>query len=200
MKIKFNTLSIAALALLPACSIIAPAPEAPKTPQDESTAQPVEPDASSSMSEQTPPSTWLRQNKTLRLVRVMDGGACKNTLQGARGAFLLYAEPADVERIKNEQGTKVFSGFEKKIETFSAEALQKAVNAINFEEDPFSLGEDESQQKLIQQLSTQFRHAVEPSLINFTNETSLLVDIVPFVPSFDFLQKGCDAPRLQANE
>lgn len=198
MKISFNILSIAVLALLQACTTITPEPETAKTSPDGSTAQPVEPEAS--ISEQAPPSTWKRQDKTLRLVRVMDGGACKNPLQGARGAFLLYAEPADVERIKNEQGTKVFSGFEKKIETFSAEALQKAVNAINFEEDPFSLGEDDFQQKLFQQLNSQFRLAVEPALKSFNKETTLLVDIVPFVPSFDFLQKGCDASHLQANE
>ncbi|PPC88952.1 MAG: hypothetical protein CTY34_13000 [Methylobacter sp.] len=198
MKIKLSNLSFFALTLLTACTTIAPVQETAKPSLIEESVQPLEPDVSSS--EQIPPPTWKRQDKTLRLVRVMDGGVCKNGLQGARGAFLLYAEPSDVERIKNEQGTKVFLGFEKQIEAFAAQALEYAVNVMTFEEDPFSLGEDVSQQRLIEQLNRQFRIAVEPALTKFTSETTLLVDIVPFVPSFDFLQKGCDASRLQAVE
>ncbi|MDP3589048.1 MAG: hypothetical protein Q8R54_00730, partial [Methylobacter sp.] len=72
------------------------------------------PDKSSAMiddsaqdSGQNPPLTQAKGDKTLNLVRIMDGGACKNDYQGAKGAFLLYADPADIERIKSEKGPKI---------------------------------------------------------------------------------------------
>ncbi len=66
----------------------------------------------------------------------MDGGACKNDFQGAKGAFLLYADPADIDRIKREKGPRIFSDFENKIQAFSTDALQEAINATNLAEDP----------------------------------------------------------------
>ena len=70
-------------------------------------------------SAQDPPLTLLKDDKTLNLVRIMDGGACKNDFQGAKGAFLVYADPADIERIKGEKGPQIFSDFEIKIQAFA---------------------------------------------------------------------------------
>ena len=65
---------------------------------------PARTDDSSQSSSQNPPLTLIKADTTLNLVRVMDGGACKNNYQGAKGAFLLYADPTDIERIKREKG------------------------------------------------------------------------------------------------
>ncbi len=154
-------------------------------------------DDSGQGSGQNPPLTHAKGDKTLNLVRIMDGGACKNDYQGAKGAFLLYAEPADIERIKNEKGPKIFSDFENKIQTFSTEALQEAINATNLAEDPFALGADEAQEKLTKQLSKNFRSSVADAVNNFQQETTLTIDVVPFAPSFIFYQQGCAATQLE---
>ncbi|MFA5982493.1 MAG: hypothetical protein WC782_00605 [Methylococcaceae bacterium] len=149
-------------------------------------------------SSQNPPLTALKNGRTLRLVRIMDGGSCKDNRQGAKGVFLLYAEPTDVERIKHEQGAKVFTGFEKRLETIASTALQEAINGINFDEDPFSLGEDDAQSKLSLQLSNFFRSAVASPLDSFSKTTTLTVDVVSFPPSFIFFREGCNAKLLQS--
>ena len=64
-----------------------------------------------SMSGQNPPMTIMKGEKKLNLVRIMDGGICKNEFQGAKGAFLLYADSNDIERIKREKGAAIFSDF-----------------------------------------------------------------------------------------
>ncbi len=146
---------------------------------------------------QNPPLTLSKGNKTLNLVRIMDGGACKNDFQGAKGAFLIYADSVDIERIKREQGAKVFSDFENRIQAFSAAALQEAIAATNLAEDPFALGADESQAKLTKQLSNNFRNSVANAVILFEKETSLTIDVIPFAPSFIFYQQGCAATQLE---
>ncbi len=142
---------------------------------------------------QNPSPIWLKENKTLNLVRVMDGGACKNDFQGAKGTFLIYADPADIERIKRDKGPQIFSNFEAKIQTFSTQALQEAINATNLAEDPFALGADEAQEKLTKQLSNNFRESVAGAIHIFQKETSLTIDVVPFASSFIFYQQGCEA-------
>lgn len=142
---------------------------------------------------QNPSPTWIKGNKTLNLVRVMDGGACKNDFQGAKGTFLIYADPADIERIKRDKGPQIFSDFEAKIQTFSTQALQKAINATNLGEDPFALGADEAQEKLTKQLSNNFHESVADAINIFQKETSLTIDVVPFASSFIFYQQGCEA-------
>lgn len=152
---------------------------------------------SSQSSGQNPPLTWVKDDKTLNLVRIMDGGACKNDFQGAKGAFLVYADPADIERIKREKGTQIFSDFENKIQALSTEALQQAINATNLAEDPFALGADEAQEKLTKQLSNNFRNSIADAVNLFQKETTLTIDIVPFTPSFIFYQQGCEATHLE---
>ncbi|MGZ4969107.1 MAG: hypothetical protein ACXV8O_16225 [Methylobacter sp.] len=144
-----------------------------------------------------PPLIWTKGDKLLNLVRVMDGGACKNDFQGAKGAFLVYADPADIERIKHEKGPQIFRDFENKIQSFSTDALQSAVNATNLAEDPFALGADEAQEKLTKQLSNNFRNSVADAIKLFQKETTLTIDVVPFTPSFTFYQQGCDATRQE---
>jgi hypothetical protein len=40
------------------------------------------------ISGQNPPMTIMKDGKKLNLVRIMDGGICKNEFQGVKGAFL----------------------------------------------------------------------------------------------------------------
>lgn len=150
-------------------------------------------------SPQTPPLTLVKDHKKLNLVRIMDGGACKNELQGVRGTFLLYADPGDIQRIKNQQGAQIFSEFEQRIQTLSTEALEHAMAETNLNEDPFSLGEDVTQQKLAKQLVANFRHSITKSIAAFEQDTSLSIDILAFAPSFTFFQKGCELSAPDEN-
>ncbi len=156
---------------------------------------PAIPGDSAQNSGQNPPLTLIKEDKTLDLVRIMDGGACKNDFQGAKGAFLIYADPVDIARIKREKGTQVFSDFESKIQTFSTAALQEAINATNLAEDPFALGADQAQEKLASLLSTNFQNSVANDVKLFQNTTSLTIAVAPFTPSFIFYQQGCAATQ-----
>lgn len=153
-------------------------------------------DDSLQKSGQNPPLTLTKEDKTLNLVKIMDGGICKNDFQGAKGTFLIYADPADIKRIKQDKGPQVFSEFENKIQTFSTQALQEAINATNLNEDPFVLGADEAQEKLTKQLSNNFRNSAADDVKLFQEETTLTIDVVPFASSFIFYQQGCDATHL----
>lgn len=151
-------------------------------------------------SAQNPPLTLIKDDKTLNLVKIMDGGACKNDYQGAKGAFLVYADPADIDRIKREKGPQIFGDFEIKIQNFSTVALQEAVNASNLAEDPFALGADEAHEKLTKQLFNNFRSGVADAVSLFEKETTLTIDVVPFNPSFIFYQQGCEATRQEPED
>lgn len=145
-----------------------------------------------------PPLKIVKDNKSLSLVRIMDGGICKNNFQGAKGEFLVYADVKDIERIKREKTPAIFKDFENKIQAFSTRVLQEAIEATNLEEDPFSLGEDEAQQKLAMQLVKNFRIAATPEVKAFQKETTLTIDVTPFTPSFVFYQKGCDMNHINS--
>lgn len=144
----------------------------------------------------TPPLQISTGKKTLKLVRIMDGGACKNTQEGARGEFLIYANLQDIERIKTEKSAEVFQELESQIENFSSIALQEAIEALNLAEDPFSLGQDAAQEKLASQLMKYFIGAVQPAIDKFQKDTTLTVDVRPFPPSFIFYQNGCDLNHI----
>lgn len=143
-----------------------------------------------------PPAKIVKDNKSLSLVRIMDGGICKNNFQGVKGEFLVYADVKDIERIKREKTPAIFKDFEDKIQAFSTRVLQEAIEATNLEEDPFSLGEDEAQQKLATQLVRNFRIAATPEVKAFQKETTLTIDVAPFSPSFVFYQRGCDMSSI----
>jgi hypothetical protein len=148
---------------------------------------------------QTPPLTLVKNHKKLNLVRIMDGGACKSQLQGAKGTFLLYADPIDIQRVKNQRGAQIFSEFEARIQTLSTEALEHAIAETNLNEDPFALGEDVTQEKLAKQLIDNFRHSVGKSIDQFERDTTLSIDILAFAPSFIFFQKGCELTTQDDN-
>jgi hypothetical protein len=149
------------------------------------------------MSGQNPAMTLTKGGKKLNLVRIMDGAACKNELEGTKGAFLLYAEPKDIARIKHEKGAKIFTDFENKIQAFSTDALQHAIDATNLSADPFALGNDEAQEKLAKQLAGNFRDAVADAITKFQQETTLTIDVTAFQPSFVFFQNGCEATQVE---
>lgn len=195
MKSNRQILMGIAFIALTACSTQEVKHEAKALPTPEKA--PAITEESSQGSGPNPPMTRTIDDKTLNLVRIMDGGACKNDFQGAKGAFLLYADPADIERIKRDKGPQVFGEFESKIETLATQALQNAVNATNLAEDPFALGADEAQEKLSKQLSRNFHSAIADSIKLFQEETTLTIDIVPFAPSLTFYQQGCEAAHLE---
>jgi hypothetical protein len=145
---------------------------------------------------QNPPISITKGGKILNLVRIMDGAICKNEYQGAKGAFLLYADPNDIDRIKREKGAAVFSAFETKIQDISGDVLQEAIDKMNLSEDPFTLGEDEAQQKLASKLANNFHNAASDAVDTFQKETTLTIDITAFRPSLVFYQKGCEATHV----
>ena len=148
------------------------------------------------MSGMNPPMTITKDNKKLNLMRILDGGICKNDLQGAKGTFLLYADSNDINRIKKEKGSAIFKSFETKIQDISSAILQTAIENTNLGEDPFTLGEDEAQQKLASKLMVNFRNAATESINQFQKETTLTIDITAFQPSLVFFQKGCDESKF----
>lgn len=143
------------------------------------------------ISGKNPPLTIMKGKKKLSMVRIMDGGICKNEYQGVKGAFLLYADTNDIKRIKNKKGTAIFREFETKIQELTADVLHEAIEKTNLSEDPFSLSEDDAQQKLANELVKNFRIAAADAIKKFQKETSLTIDIIVFPPSLVFYQKGC---------
>lgn len=148
-------------------------------------------------SEQLPPLTEVKNGKTLNIVKIMDGAACKNDYQGVKGTFLVYANPIDIERIKKEKSTAVFAEFENKIQALASDALQQATEATNLAKDPFALGPDQAQQNLANQLGANFQQAIEVELKKFIKATTLTIDIHPFAPSLSFFQTACDTSELE---
>ncbi len=186
MKTSMKILTSLMLMLLAACANQSVKQEAPET-------KPATANKLPSVTGQNPPMTMTKNGKTLNLVRIMDGAACKNELEGAKGIFLVYADPADIERIKQEKGAKVFNEFEAKIQIFSEHALQHAVNTMNLAKDPFALGADIEQQKMARQLADNFHLAAIDALDAFKAETTLTINVTAFPPSFVFYQTGCQA-------
>lgn len=162
------------------------------TPADKSPAM-----ARPAPSGQNPQLNITKNGKTLNLVRIMDGAACKNDFEGVKGVFLLYADPNDIERIKREKGTKVFSEFETKIQELSEDVLQEALNLTNLAKDPFAIGDDVAQQKLAGQLATNFHNAATDAINEFEKETTLTIDVMAFPPSLIFYQQGCQPTLLE---
>ena len=151
------------------------------------------------MSGVNPPMSIIKSKKKLNLMRILDGGICKNDYQGAKGTFLLYADSNDIERIKKQKGAAIFKTFETKIQEISGAILQTAIENTNLGEDPFSLGADDAQQKLASQLMVNFNDAAAAPVIKFQKETTLTIDITAFQPSLVFFQKGCDESKLDSD-
>ncbi len=152
------------------------------------------------LSIQHPPMTILRGERKLNLIKIMDGGICKNELEGAEGAFLIYADLSDVSRIKHEHGAAIFNSLENQIQQLSGDVLQEAIDKTNLSEDPFALDEDDAQQKLATQLTKNFRKAASDDLVRFKKETTLTIDVTAYSPSLIFYQKGCEATLDQIED
>ncbi|WP_340123567.1 hypothetical protein [Methylobacter svalbardensis] len=195
MKASIQILISMALMALAACATQEVKQDTPALPATDKLS--VITDESLPSSGQNPPMTLIKDGQTLNLVRIMDGGACKNDFQGAKGAFLVYADQADIDRIKSEKGPQIFADFENRIQTLSTEAFQEAIDATNLAEDPFALGADEAQEKLAKQLFNNFRNSVAAAVKLFQQETTLTIDVIPFSPSFMFYQQGCEATYLE---
>lgn len=171
--------------ILPSCATQKPTVE-------ETTAPLPEPEEAAPVSPNAPPTTTFKNDKQLALVRAMEGGACNGKDQGAKGVFLVYAEPNDVERIKNEKGSDIFRKFETEIERFSLEAFQKSVAATNIADNPFALDDDDAQQQVAKQLKANFETYSAPAIEKFESSSGLTVDVVPFSPSMVFLLTKCN--------
>ncbi|MDD5271257.1 MAG: hypothetical protein PHU14_00935 [Methylovulum sp.] len=189
MKTRLNILTVGVWLALAACSHQEAKQDTPTVAKQPAPAS----QDNALFSGQNPAMTLLKDGKKLNLVRIMDGAACKNEAQGVKGSFLIYANPEDMERIKREQGTKVFSDFENKIQTFSAEVLQQAVEATNLDDNPFALGKDEAQEKLAKDLAAHFQQAAVAAIDRFEKDTSLTIDITAYPPSLEFYRQGCQA-------
>lgn len=152
--------------------------------------------AALALSKKEPPGVVLKGDKPLNLVRLMDGAVCKSDQQGAKGEFLLYADPADIDRIKLDKGEKIFNEFEQKIETFSAAAFEEVINTTSLTADPFALGEQEAHQKLAEQVARSFKSQVATDIDKFQQETTLTIDVVAYPDSFTFYRNGCDIAKM----
>ncbi|NOQ35898.1 MAG: hypothetical protein GQ569_08380 [Methylococcaceae bacterium] len=192
MNKPFNILLVIIMLFLSACST---------QPTKKSTTENTEKESNASVesitvNNTTAPDELSRQkgDKTLKLVRVMEGGACKNAKQGVSGMFLLYAHPDDVDRIKKTQGAEVFAKFEKSISEFSMIALQRAVNNSEFSKLVFIKDEAE-QQKTTQQLIQNFNNYITTAINEFEKESTLTIVIEPSLDSLNFYLDGCDIPH-----
>ncbi len=192
MKILLTIISLALLLLLPACSTsTAQRPVAVEPAVADETGD----EESFSVALPAPDLYRKKDGKTLKLVRILEGGACQDENKGAVGMFMLYADPDDIERVKKTKGEKVFAEFEQVIEEFAMLALQQAVNELEFSDDPFALDDEDVQKKLAEQLKWLFDASVADAVTEFESATSLTIDLVPLPDSLYFYLDGCELPH-----
>lgn len=152
-------------------------------------------EAESGISLPAPDLYRVKDGKTLKLIKLMEGGACKNDSEGVVGMFMLYADPDDIERIKQQQGNGVFADFEEGIEELAMLALQQAIEELDFNEDPFAIDDEDIQRKQAEALMPLFKDSVTGSLVEFENETTLTIDLLPMQNSLYFYLDGCELPH-----
>ena len=140
-----------------------------------------------------PPPILEFGSKQLKLTRIMEGGACKNEREGTKGIFLIYSDPADIKRIKAEQGTEIFAEFEKEIQDLSLLALNQAVQSTEIRVDPFALDQSDAQSKVFMRLAKAFRLAITKDITDFQQKTSLAIEIIPYKRTFEFYINNCEA-------
>lgn len=151
-------------------------------------------------SEDVPSSSHVKEGRELRLVRVMEGGVCKNEREGVEGLFLLYADTDDVERIKIKEGTQIFGDFEREIEAIAAMALQETVKGIYLGGDSIFPDSPTSQQNMLNEFELQFVDTIESAIDDFQQKTTLTIDILPFLPSLYFYSEGCELGHDETGE
>ncbi|MGR9105486.1 MAG: hypothetical protein ACU843_01005 [Gammaproteobacteria bacterium] len=139
-----------------------------------------------------PPQTTFKNERELKLVRVMEGGACNTENQGARGLFLVYAEPDDIERIKKEKGTSVFERFEHEIEDLSLQAWQESVNSVSISDNPFALDVEDALDQVVRRLIEKFKEFARSLIGQFESDSGMTIDVIPFSPSMSFILENCD--------
>lgn len=132
--------------------------------------------------------TLIKSGRALTLVKIMEGGACKNEQQGAIGLFRLYANKEDIARIRKTQGSDIFSDFERQIQNFSMQALQSAIQQLNFQG-------DSSNQQLSANLIRLFSSLIANDISEFETKTKLLIDVSPIEDSLVFYLVGCNVPH-----
>jgi len=137
--------------------------------------------------------TRSKAGKTLKLVRIMEGGACNEKQQGAVGMFNLYANLEDIVRIKQQQGPAIFTEFESRIENFSMRALQKAVDKMDFNSDTQS--KNAIQQQLAKRLGYLFSRSIRDDIAKFELETTLSTEVLLHSDSMTIYQNNCDIPH-----
>ena len=139
-----------------------------------------------------PAPSKLKGNRSLKLIKLLDGGVCKDDQQGVMGVFLLYASPEDFERIKQANGTEIFKDFEAEIQAFSLHAFKHAVNSTHIAINPFALDQDDARNQVATELIRKFNTAIQPDIAAFEQKSSLTIDIEPFSRSFQFYINGCE--------
>ncbi len=139
-----------------------------------------------------PAASKLKANRTLKLIKLLDGGVCKDDEQGVMGVFLLYASPEDFERIKQAKGTEIFKDFEAEIQAFSLHAFKHAVNNTHIAINPFALDQEDARNQVAAELIRKFNAAIQPDIAAFEQKSSLSIDVEPFTRSFKFYIDGCE--------
>ena len=132
--------------------------------------------------------TLIKSGKVLSLVRIMEGGACKNKQQGAMGLFGLYANKEDITRIKKTQGSGIFSDFEQQIQSFSMLAVNSAIQQLDFQNNA-----DQSQLSI--KLTRLFAKLIADKIAEFEINTTLSIDVAPIKDSLVFSLDKCDLPH-----
>lgn len=197
MKILFRIFALVTMVILCACASreIRPQKETGAESPDSITSE----DAKSSREgEILPPPETRKGSETLKLVRVLEGGVCKNDEQGAKGVFLLYSSPDDIARLKKEKGAQIFSEYEKQIQGFSLVAFDKAVRASDIGVDPFALDNADAQRKVAKQVVKEFDDAIENDVTQFEKTTTLTIDVKPFEPYLEFYVNECEATHTHS--
>jgi hypothetical protein len=108
---------------------------------------------------------------------MMEGGACNSRQQGAKGAFLVYADSGHIERIKRDKGPEIFRDFQTDIQTFALQALRVSVEKTNIADNPFALDVRQSENQVIEQLLSGFKDAIAPAINSFEAGNGLIIDV-----------------------
>ena len=138
----------------------------------------------------------VKAGKELKLVRIMEGGACNANQQGAVGLFSLYANPDDIDLIKLLQGSGVFANFESQIETFSMRALQQTVDHLNFQSDIHAQSKNDIQRQLADRFSALFDDSIAEDISDFEAKTTLTIDVIAQPDSMAIYQDNCNIPHI----
>lgn len=138
----------------------------------------------------------LKMGKSLQLVRIMEGGACKNTQQGAFGLFKLYANLDDTKRIKQAQGSEVFADFELSIQNFSMHALQQAVNHFDFKIATNNSNTNHKQEQQAKSFAVLFSDLIANDIQVFEAKSSLVIDVIPDTDALLIYTDSCETPHV----